>query len=144
MSFNNTDMTALKKAADAGLVYETIYIENKSINYFYVRISGLNKNTEATSILTGALEALARLHEKVQIHLDIDLEDTPAFVIRAIESLAGFGMFLIVTHKDKCSHPPSDPLESQLQAAVNRIVCRGMLWHPVEKQLVESRPFKGY
>lgn len=142
MSFSNIDSIALKKASDSGLIYERQDIEQEPMKIFFVVRLGdaLYKNVDAAKILAGGLEALARFYIDSQIHLNIETENTPEFAIKAIDSLRGFGMPLIVTHNGKCSHKPSEPLEERLQLAVAKVACDGFIWHPIEKKLVNSRP----
>jgi hypothetical protein len=65
----------------------------------------------------------------------------PDYLERSISYFEGFGIGLIVTHGDKCSHSQIEQFPDSVLAAIKSVNRDGRVWHPLENRLVAANPF---
>lgn len=72
------------------------------------------------------------------VWVSVVAKQLPDYLVRAIESFAGFGIGLIVTHGERCSHEPGAPLPDVVVSAIQNVNRSGRVWHPLAGKLVFS------
>lgn len=72
------------------------------------------------------------------VWVSVVAKQLPDYLVRAIKSFAGFGIGLIVTHGEKCSHVPGPPLPDAVVTAIQQVNRGGRVWHPLADKLVSS------
>ncbi|MFD2274777.1 hypothetical protein ACFS07_36410 [Undibacterium arcticum] len=76
--------------------------------------------------------------DSTTVWLDIKTVHIPEFVAAAIDRCAGFGLGLVVTHGECCSHPPGMPLPDGILSAMGRALRSGWVWHPGAKAAINA------
>lgn len=119
---------------------------NKDGNQHFVMkitVGGVCPIEEPAKKLATAMQDAARSHGdgfQTTVWLDVTGPSVPMFVSDAIERCAGFGLGLIVTHGECCSHQPGFPLPERVMENLERCQRHGFVWHPVADQLVPADP----
>lgn len=104
------------------------------------------KTEEPAQDLATTMQDAARAHGdgfQTTVWLDVTGLTMPMFVPDAIERCAGFGLGLIVTHAQCCSHQPGFPLPERVMEHLERCQRHGFVWHPSIDQLVPADPAAG-
>lgn len=142
MGFNATDAFSLNQARDKH--FSPIGIDVEDPQHFMLRITVGKVVTidRPAEILSNAMMSAMRAYnhsDSTTVWLDVTGDQIPAFVTEAIERCVGFGLGLVVTHGQSCSHLPGLELPGSLLSALDRAQRGGRVWHPVAGRLVGSR-----
>lgn len=139
MGFNSSDTETLNLAKKYWLI-DSMDVADGQESMAKISIGNLAPETGAAELLSKTLTALALFYNSPAstVWLDVTVVDIPAYVSEAIERCAGFGMGLVVTHYDHCSHAPGKVLPDSIRSVVIRAQRDGMLWHPVAQEMVYS------
>ncbi len=94
--------------------------------------------------IKGLVDLLAASHSSascdVTIWLAIVSKHLPTHFDQVLPHFAGFGMGLVVTHGEKCSHAPGEQLPEWLLSAIRKVNRDGQIWHPLVNELVFAEP----
>lgn len=105
---------------------------------YHVPLRQFVYDPEAATILANGLMSATRYDQKIYCWIDVQASHLPDIVTAALKRCAGFGLRLVITHNDKCSHGPSKrfplPLMKLLAAASNS----ADIWHPILERMVPS------
>ncbi|WP_395398608.1 hypothetical protein ACHMW6_00255 (plasmid) [Pseudoduganella sp. UC29_106] len=137
MAFNQDDAFNLNRAAALfGSIGLDTDEDDEMLTWFPIKRHDYGE--DAANVLAEALMSATRFDQSMNTWIEIQCDTIPVFVERAIDGCAGFGLRLVVTHKDASSHRPGELLATGLQGIIARASDRRPLWHPVAKKIVES------
>lgn len=140
MGFDARDPAAINAANAAGFTcsHGEMVGKNQQVFLHSIKCPDLPDGPSDAKLLANAIEAFTRIYPGDTVWVDVLREDFPKYVQDAIDSLAGFGTRVIITHKESATHGNAPRLPEPLCDAVKRANVRGSLWHPFEKAFVTS------
>lgn len=144
MAFENIDRDALERARARGFTYTTVNASAHNWHEAVYRIDfgpHVAQGFDAGEI-KGLLEALLRFSgsERTTLWVDITTDMVHESLIDAIERFWYMEPNLYVSFKNMASHAPAPELPERLQAAVEKVASRRMMWHPIRCTEVRARP----
>jgi hypothetical protein len=74
------------------------------------------------------------------VWISIVSNQLPDYLVRSIEYFAGFGIGLVITHGEKCSHAPGGQMPGAVIAGLKAVNRGGQVWHPLANVLVDAMP----
>lgn len=143
MGFNHKDAEALRVAAENHLPAKPVEAGDQNC-VMKIQVGPMLpavSDDEAAAILAAAIRAATRFFnhsDSTTTWLDVQTPSFPAFIVPAIRECVGFGLGLVITHNDACSHPPGRRLPDEVLAAMVKSQRDGRIWHPIACRLVWS------
>lgn len=141
MGFNATDAHNLNLARENHFATIGIKVEDEQCCVIRIEVGRIVTIEQPASLLANAMMSAMRAYnhgDSTTVWLDIQTVEIPTFVLEAIERCRGFGLGLVVTHGEACSHPPGLPLPKRLIDAMERAQGGGWVWHPIAKKRVSA------
>lgn len=74
------------------------------------------------------------------VWISVVSKQLPDYLVRSIEYFAGFGIGLVVTLGERCSHAPGGQMPESVIAGLTAVNRGGHVWHPLANILVNSMP----
>lgn len=137
MGYNQEDAYNLNRAKETfGMQGIDTDLPDEMLTRF--PITAADYGQEAADLLTQALMSATRFDESMNLWIDVQQPHIPGFVSEAIVNCRGFGLRLVLTHGDACSHSPGARLSTPLIDAIAQASASRQLWHPVAKRMVPS------
>lgn len=137
MSYNQQDAHNLNVCKN---LFDTVTdtVGNAGELLYHVPLKKFVYDTDAAAILADGLMSATRYDQDVYCWLDVQASHVPEIVATALERCAGFGLRLVVTHDDKCSHGPGKRFPLPLMKLIAGASNSGETWHPIRQKMVPS------
>jgi hypothetical protein len=105
---------------------------------YHVPLKRFVYDADAATILADGLMSATRYDQDVYCWLDVQTSHLPEIVPAALEQCAGFGLRLVITHNDKCSHGPGKRFPLPLMKLLAAASTSADTWHPILEKMVPS------
>lgn len=136
-----------KNEAEKYFPSTTIDVEDIQCSVARIDVGLVPSDVDPARLLAASMESWARFFANgasTTIWLNITANRIPEFVTEAVNQLEGFGLGLVITCGDHCSHPPGQPLPEEILSVMARSQRHGQVWHPLAKMRVESMTQRMY
>lgn len=143
MAIDRFDSAALNRARENNIIVQRQDVEDPQQIVIRIQIGPNYPKIQGKEILGDALMAAMKMYsagDVTTLWIDVTGNHLPGIIAPAIEWCAGFGLAVIVTHGDTCTHEPGQGMPEDLLHAIAISQRYGSLWHPIAKQLVPARP----
>lgn len=143
MAINRFDSAAIVRARENNIFIERQDVEDPQQIVIRIQIGQDYPKIKGKEILGNALMAAMKMYsagDVTTLWIDVTGNHLPGILAPALEWCDGFGLAVIVTHGNACSHEPGEAMPEDVLIAIAKAQRYGSLWHPIAKQLVPARP----
>lgn len=140
MGFNSSDTAAYKKAAQHFVLTPSVALDLQH-HISKIEITRPGAFPHDAEVLYGAIQALDRFHgdgdnTTVWLSIEASLREVPEYVAPALNKLNAYGVGLVITHGDACSHDGT--LNGDFLAPLKTALRQGQVFNPLRGQLVDA------
>lgn len=136
-----------KNEAEKYFPSTTVDVDDIQCSVARIDVGLVPSNVDPARLLAASMEFWAQFFgngDSTTVWLNVTANRIPEFVTKAVNQFEGFGLGLVITFGDHCSHPPGQSLPEEILSAMARSQRHGQVWHPLANKRVESKTQEMY